>query len=335
MKVIRATAPGKLVVVGEYAVLQGGPAIVSAVDRRAVAEFVGSESIALSELRISNDGRRYRFEIHKGSVQWRDNPGEQGALLEAAVQEFADRGLDIASLAPFSLQLCSQSFYADGSRKLGLGSSAAVAVALTGCLQQAISGVTDCDTALAVHRKFQRNSGSGIDVCASYHGGNQAVRNGEVTALVWPPEVFRLPVWTGVTASTPLMLSALAKFAAEQPQQHNDLLSVLSAHAGGAVHACEQSDAAMLQAALRDFSVALHELDAATGLGIWSAEHLELERLAAQAGLSYKPSGAGGGDFGLAIGTDPEAALKFRALVAEAGFACVDFEWGVDGLTLD
>ena len=338
MTTIRATAPGKLVVIGEYAVLQGGPAIVSAVDRRAVAEL--DTDVAASELRVvngvNNQGQHYGFTINNGRVQWREDPGEQGALLEAAVHVLTDKKVDVAKLAPFSVQLDSQDFYtAAGACKLGLGSSAAVAVALTGCLQQGINGATDCETALAVHRLFQHNSGSGIDVCASYHGGEQAVCNGKVTALTWPQEVYRLPVWTGVTASTPVMLRALAKFAADQPQQHENLLSVLSAHAAAAVQACELADATLLQSALSDCAGALHALDAATGLGIWSAEHVELERLAAEAGLNYKPSGAGGGDFGLATGTDPEAISRFRVRAAETGFACVDFEWGVNGLTLD
>ncbi len=334
MTTVRATAPGKLVLIGEYAVLQGGPAMVSAVNRRASAELMGSESISLSELRINNDGRRYEFEIQQGSVQWHDNPGEQGALLEAAIQVLADRGLDVASLAPFSLQLCSQDFYADQSRKLGLGSSAAVAVALTGCLQQALSGTRDCDAALAVHRRFQRNRGSGIDVCASYYGGDQAVHHGAVTALTWPPELHRLAVWTGVAASTSAMLNELEKFAAAHPKQYDNLLSALSARSAFAVQACEQGDAAALQEALNAFAAAMHDLDVATGLGIWSAEHLALENLAADAGLIYKPSGAGGGDFGLAIGADAEAVTHFRARVAETGFSCIDLEWGAAGLQL-
>ncbi len=35
-----ATAPGKLIVTGEYAVLDGAPALVLAMDRRAVAATV-------------------------------------------------------------------------------------------------------------------------------------------------------------------------------------------------------------------------------------------------------------------------------------------------------
>ena len=34
------TAPGKLFLIGEYAVLEGGPAVLAAVNRRAVAQYL-------------------------------------------------------------------------------------------------------------------------------------------------------------------------------------------------------------------------------------------------------------------------------------------------------
>ena len=37
---MRARAPGKLVLSGAYAVLEGAPALVAAVDRYAVADFI-------------------------------------------------------------------------------------------------------------------------------------------------------------------------------------------------------------------------------------------------------------------------------------------------------
>lgn len=41
MKGLRASAPGKLFLCGEYAVLEGAPAVLTAIDRRAVARFGG------------------------------------------------------------------------------------------------------------------------------------------------------------------------------------------------------------------------------------------------------------------------------------------------------
>ena len=58
----------------------------------------------------------------------------------------------------------------------------------------------------------------------------------------------------------------------------------------------------------------LRELDAAAGIGIWSACHEKLNSVARKAGVSYKPSGAGGGDFGLAFSRD---AARLEAFLSQ------------------
>src|SRR3954452_24923973 len=96
-----ATAPGKLILTGEYAVLDGAPAIVVAVDRRAVAR---------------------RNAIPRGS----------SPFLVAVAEEIAARrgASDPAARAALEVSVDSAAFYHRAS-KLGLGSSAAVTVAAT------------------------------------------------------------------------------------------------------------------------------------------------------------------------------------------------------------
>jgi len=66
------------------------------------------------------------------------------------------------------------SAFFDGERKRGLGSSAAVAVALSRALL-ALAGVEEpglaLEAALEAHRRSQGGQGSGYDVLASFHGG--------------------------------------------------------------------------------------------------------------------------------------------------------------------
>ena len=53
---------------------------------------------------------------------------------------------------------------------------------------------------------------------------------------------------------------------------------------------------------------------------ILSEEHLEIRRLAEGCGVRYKPSGAGGGDLGIAVSNDLEALREFRARTGAAGY---------------
>nr|WP_240956422.1 hypothetical protein [Wenzhouxiangella sp. XN79A] len=79
---------------------------------------------------------------------------------------------------------------------------------------------------------------------------------------------------------------------------------------------------------------ALRELQAAIGAEIVTERHRQLLEAADRCGVAYKTCGAGGGDFGIALATDPErlAAFGERALAAgarpvelrlEASGACV------------
>src|SRR3954465_8219320 len=96
-----ASAPGKLILTGEYAVLDGAPALVIAVNRRVLAA---------------------RRRAPRGS----------SPFLVAVADEIARRhGADHpATRAAMEITVDSSAFYL-GDQKLGLGSSAAVTVAAT------------------------------------------------------------------------------------------------------------------------------------------------------------------------------------------------------------
>ena len=289
MAKIVASAPGKLIIAGEYAVLEGAPAIATAVDRRAVAELdTGAER---NELCIANSGERFAFDLADSELHWHDDPGDQGTLLAAAANVF---GSALKKLEPFSVRLCTREFYADGVKQ-GLGSSAALAVALSGCLQQALGRQSDSKTALALHREFQSGGGSGVDVHTSYHGGTVAIVAGAAQPCDWPASVLMLPVWTGVAASTPAMLNALKNFAAEHPQAYAERQASLGDRAHDVLRACQSDGAAQLLDALQACAGALRELDAAGELGIWSRDHAELAQIAEREGVVYKPSGPAAG----------------------------------------
>ena len=118
-----ATAPGKLILTGEYAVLDGAPALVVAVDRRVIA-------------------RR------------RTGPRGSSPFLLSVADELARRfGPDHpATKAAFEIVVDSQRFFL-GQYKLGIGSSAAVTVAATALALASLHDklpVIDRDTILSI-----------------------------------------------------------------------------------------------------------------------------------------------------------------------------------------
>lgn len=125
------SAPGKLVLLGDYAVLDGGMAMIAAVDRRAVASVVQENVEASSVVR---------------------------AVLE-------ESGRDV----PGSIQIDTSSFQWNG-KKLGIGSSAAAAVTAS-ALVLGSGAEDVLQLAIRAHRSANGGEGSGIDVAASYFGG--------------------------------------------------------------------------------------------------------------------------------------------------------------------
>ncbi len=339
---ISVSAPGKLVLAGEYAVLLGAPAISAAVDRQARAVL---QPAAYSEMHIVNTGRRYAFDLlGNGELDWRVDPGAAGDALQATLAVLAERHALPLVAEPLALELCTRSFYtegADGSvQKIGIGSSAAIVVALCTALQEYFGlpeAFADC---LAAHRRMQEGGGSGIDVATSWYGGVVALQPESgavpmVEELAWPAGLYVLPVWTGRQASTPAMLRSFNAFRGGSDESAGPIMAGLRRRAEAALGAWRSGDSKAIETALHEYGVGLSELDRAARIGIWSKEHALFSELAGRLGLSYKPSGAGGGDFGLVIASDP---ARIEAFSAELGRTTQlpqpAMDWSANGRTV-
>lgn len=169
---MRVRVPGKLVLVGEYAVVDGGPAVVAAVDRGVEAAYRPGPGF---EVTTPTDDRFARAAL-------------VAAGAPAGAWTFRDWNPVVAPV------------------KVGLGGSAAAVVAAT-ALALAARGepVSPGDLrrrATAVHRAVQ-GSGSGVDVAASAHGGVLAFEGDTVRPLAVPGLGDRLVVvFSGQAAAT-------------------------------------------------------------------------------------------------------------------------------------
>ena len=190
--------------------------------------------------------------------------------------------------------------------KLGIGSSAAVATALTQalyCVANEAAGPADGFlTARDAHAAFQGGHGSGVDIAASFSGGLIAFRQGIVTPppnLTWPGGLFCRFLWSGQPTCTTGKLHKL-----RDATHAGDSMSLLrlaaeevaSTWAGGAVERIIDS--------FRNYVRTLRQFSVDHDLGIFDAGHEEIGRAAGDVDLSYKPCGAGGGDVGIVFGTD-------------------------------
>lgn len=306
------SAPGKAFLCGEYAVLSGAPSIVGAVGRRAVARWTGLPP---------------RPELL---------PPEANATIAAAEQHFG--------AVRHQLSLDTRRLY-DGPRKLGLGSSAAVAAASAAAIA-ALHGhdieredIRDrvFATAWRGHASVAPR-GSGADVAAATYGGYlcfQGRRGNPIVDRVDPPSsLVMLLIWTGEPARTSDLLEQVSRLRAEEPKRHDRCMAALTEHATEFAHAFRSDQGRSVIRTARAYNACMGALGVAAQAPIVNRKLRRVADWAEWHGGAAKPSGAGGGDLAVAFFSDPNAAEHFAGVCQRGGLLPLPVEMGAEGVSL-
>ena len=294
---VLASAPGKAVLSGEYAVLHGAPAICMAVNHRAIVSVTRLDRDWHSVSAPGYSSVEGRFVTEGATPEWLQGENDY-KLVDAAW-----RALDYCGDGGLAIELDTQAFFDDGSgAKLGLGSSAALTVALTAALTRSSDVFGQ---ALKIHRQFQSGVGSGVDIATSVHGGllEYRMQGAQAAELRWPTGLDYRLVWTGVPASTAGKLKRLASAGSKRSRD-----ALVSSAAG---MADTWRSASRVLAELPGYVETLRQFSDDYKLGIFDAGHDKLVAAAHGAGLVYKPCGAGGGDVGILLGAHGEQLDEF------------------------
>ncbi len=342
MKSLVATAPGKLVLCGEYAVLDGAPAISAAVDRRARVTLreTGRDAGVVVTTMGFRDGE-YHFRLTESGLK----PTREQGELPLAQAVVANAGLPPGT--GLCVELDTAAFF-DAGVKLGLGSSAALTVALVNALAAFRGGDKNRPRSYGemIHSHFQGGRGSGVDIATSAEGGlirySRQVRHQSdrtttyswvLGRLNWPGGLEAAVLSSGVSASTRGKLSKL---------DSQDRLPISDALVSAAEHAADAWEGGCADRVLEStgrFAATLADFSRAYHLDVYGAGHEALAGLAAEQGLVYKPCGAGGGDVGIVLGDDANRVEVFVRAATEKGFTRMDCELGgkaeVEGLTIE
>jgi len=321
---IKVKVPGKLIILGEYAVLEGVDALVASIDRFVTASISTSENdyYRISS-NLSSDPVTFMINDSGKIIPKEDQSDQLLSIMHFAVSIIEQIYYRISGykveFKPFHLQIDTSQFYQETNKnKLGLGSSAALTVALIVALvyyskieKKIISDNIDlflfaCD----VHFKAQGNKGSGIDIAASVFGGvNQynikSIEEGKKTEKIVPrsiPEnLFILPVWSGVSASTRNLLSQIEQYRAHHEKEYQAMMSRLSVLAESGCMSYAEKNCSDFLDIVADYYKVLHDFSRKSQIGIISEVHRQIAEIVFTNGGVYKPSGAGGGDIGLAF----------------------------------
>ncbi len=318
-------APGKAVVLGEYAVLHGAPALVLAVDRYCRAEISAQPG---DSAHVDT-----RFPEH------RHIDVRLGAETGVALVDLVRRALGGERCA-WRASLDSADFFIAG-RKLGLGSSAAALTAFAAAWA-AFAGLPapTLAQAIALHRRFQNGAGSGLDVAASFSGGAIEFRldtsgSPHVGSVQLPNSVGFAGIFAGRSASTSGLLGRYHEWRAAKPQEAANRQMTMDGLAERGCKAAGLGESEEFLHAVERYGRELEALGDAIGVEIVTAEHRQLTAMARRYGVVYKVSGAGGGDLGLGLAADAEALSAFRCAAEAEGFAAIDLGVDQHGLVIE
>lgn len=308
----KGSAPGSIMLLGEYAVLRGLPALVGALNKRIE---VNLSSRTDDNIVIHSDtlGEYITTRQHLVIKQ-------PFAFVLAALRYYQD-----ALSCGLNIQIVS-----DFSANLGLGSSAAVTVAtlraLHGFLKKKTSSMALIKKAIAVIRAVQ-GAGSGADVAASVMGGVVAYQCAPLSAWTLSTKPSIAVVYSGKKAST---VQALGKVIThcQQNAKYAAILRAIAQCALAGKRAIQTTDWQQLGAVCNQQQLLMQDLGVSNAL----LNQLIKQLQSIPTVFGAKISGAGFGDCVLAIGELPRQYFPRDNEQARLGVQQLDVQLSTEGV---
>lgn len=347
---------------GEYAVLEGAPALVAAVNRRA--------KVTLQPL----PGREFRVEAPDIGI-----PALSFRLDEAGKARFSDKvppqtrnqlhffftAFHTALRAlkeypqifsPAAISLNTGEFFYENRQsagkpiKLGLGSSAALTVALLGALLAHAGKPPFSEKerrevfrlGVQAHHAAQQNLGSGIDVAASTFGGmleyqippGSSPETALVRPLALPENCYFRAIWSGKSASTTELVKQVQRFRDKDPAGFRKIMAEMAEISSTGIAGLKKVDTPAFLDTVQEYCRAMERLGRLSGAPIISPEHRRIGEIVRGCGAAYKPSGAGGGDLGIAFATTEAILEECEVQLKQAGVECININIAREGVQI-
>jgi len=333
---IGVSIPGKIVISGEYAVLDGALAILTTLNQKVNIKIQESDKNHNVYLTSALEGI-FPFTIDDdANIIWLEaDPGTYGLLLQHAFKI-----LKPMIKEKLSIIVDSSEFFRttkDGTAiKLGIGSSAAVSVGITQALfqyQEIVSSPGNLLTqANIIHQTLQGKQGSGIDVtcCFADQGiiecTKDSVKNQTWSILNWPYGLHLKVLTTGQGASTKRLVTNYKRASNLYPKEFKNSLDQFMGITQNLSHAWKSEDVDHIIGLLTAYDVQIKKLDKIGDIGIYTQVHTEVQNIASRYNVFYKPSGAGGGDIGLAFSSSLDELNDFSDEISTIAWniGCLD-----------
>ena len=337
---ISTKATGKLILLGEYAVLEGAPSLVAAIDRFCHVHIQknGFSIFGLEAMNLDMPDLTFHLDESGKVILAGNSPytsEKRTDFLIEVINYVASRYEGKIPGAYISIDT-GDFFHRTSGNKFGLGSSAALTVALIRAMNEYMGRNLSADAlfseAIKAHRAGQGRLGSGVDIAASAAGGviEYVVPGSEedITNAIkrhkWPDGLYFTSVWTGTSASTRFMLEKVKRFRLTSPDFYHSIMDEMRSIAEDGCRAFASGDAGKFLEVVPAYLEQERKLEAACGIEIISPSHQKINDIVRNAGGVYKPSGAGGGDIGVAFCDNEETHLNIQSALQDSPYDLLD-----------
>jgi len=322
MQSITTSAPGKLLLMGEHAVVFDHPCIVTAVNHRMKIRLFLTDDNQMTLNAPDVEVMNYQKSV--SSLVSHDMP--KGAqFVEIAVRNFFQtyhlkQGINITSTSDFSSQF-------------GFGSSSAVTVATIKALSEIF------DKSMSDRELFDlsyktvldiQGKGSGFDVAAAVYGGTLFFVTGG--KRIEPISVQNIPLvvgYTGVKADTVKIIERVKKIADQYPIFVEGIYGLIEELVKEAKTCLEKNNFAEF-GKLMIMNQGLLE-----SLGVSTEKLSQMNSGAIKAGAyGAKLSGAGGGDCMIAVAPE-EKRSEVSTAIEKSGGTIIDVQTNTNGIRVE
>lgn len=318
---VKASAPGKLMLFGEHAVVYERPCIVTAVNHRMSVSIDerNDERIIVNAPEVNV--KDYIISIDNLNGQY---PREASFVL-TAVKNFFDEyqyehGLNIETHSEFS-------------SKFGFGSSSAVTVSIIKALSELFGFRMTKKELFDISYKTVldvQKVGSGFDVASAIYGGTlYFIKGGRAIEEMSIKEMPIIVGYTGVKADTSTLVKSVSEKLERETEKINNIFDKIGNIVINAKEEIKKFDWNEVGSLMNQNQKYLEML------GVTSPELDRLISSSNKAGVyGSKLSGAGGGDCMIALASEEKRAIVSKA-IEKAGGTIIPVETNVEGVRVE